>query len=127
MSPPAGTLAARRINGPHRPLPIHDFSPDTLLSLVERIESSSGFQHFIFREAELDDLWRQVEHALVSAQSKGRSTRDIDRLRILLDCVVAAHDLVSVSKKDEANGAAAGRHSGPGVAPRASRSFTLDA
>lgn len=86
----------------NRPLPIHDFSPDTLLSLVERIESSSGFQHFIFREAELDDLWRQVEHALVHAQSQGPEHKDIDRLRILLECVVAAHDLVSVSKKDEA-------------------------
>jgi hypothetical protein len=69
---------------------------------VERIESSSGFQHFIFREAELDDLWRQVEHALVHAQSQGPEHKDIDRLRVLLDCVVAAHDLVSVSKKDEA-------------------------
>ncbi|MCY4623713.1 MAG: hypothetical protein OXC99_01705 [Chloroflexi bacterium] len=86
----------------NRPLPIHDFSPDTLLSLVERIESSSGFQHFIFREAELDDLWRQVEYALVNAQSSGPEHKDIDRLRVLLDCVVAAHDLVSVSKKEEA-------------------------
>ena len=84
------------------PLPIHDFSPDTLLSLVERIESSSGFQHFIFREAELDDLWRQVEYALVHARSDGDGSRDVDRLQVLLDCVVAAHDLVSVSKKEEA-------------------------
>ena len=87
----------------NRPLPIHDFSPDTLLSLVERIESSSGFQHFIFREAELDDLWRQVEHAPgPRAVPAGPEHKDIDRLRVLLECVVAAHDLVSVSKKDEA-------------------------
>lgn len=84
------------------PLPIHDFSPDTLLSLVERIESSSGFQHFIFREAELDDLWRQVERALVHAQSDANEHRDVARLRTLLECVEAAHDLVSVSKKEEA-------------------------
>ncbi len=86
----------------NRPLPIHDFSPDTLLSLVERIESSSGFQHFIFREAELDDLWRQVEHALVGAQAGGNGNRDAERLRVLLECVEAAHDLISESKKEEA-------------------------
>ena len=84
------------------PLPIHDFSPDTLLSLVERIESSSGFQHFIFREAELDDLWRQVERALVHAQSDANEHRDVARLQTLLECVEAAHDLVSESKKEEA-------------------------
>lgn len=84
------------------PLPIHDFSPDTLLSLVERIECSSGFQHFIFREAELDDLWRQVERALVGAQSDARDAANVDRLRVLLECVEAAHDLVSESKKEEA-------------------------
>ena len=86
----------------NRPLPIHDFSPDTLISLVERIESSSGFQHFIFREAELDDLWRQVERALVGAQSSADGSKDVDRLRVLLECVQAAHDLVSESKKEEA-------------------------
>ncbi|MDE2802668.1 MAG: hypothetical protein OXN15_09770 [Chloroflexota bacterium] len=86
----------------NHPLPIHDFSPDTLISLVERIDSSSGFQHFIFREAELDDLWRQVERALVHAQSDADASRDVDRLRTLLECVEAAHDLVSESKKEEA-------------------------
>ena len=84
------------------PLPVHDFSPDTLLSLVERIGSSSGFQHFIFREAELDDLWRQVERAFVGAQSDGSDAGNVDRLRVLLECVEAAHDLVSESKKEEA-------------------------
>ena len=86
----------------NHPLPIHDFSPDTLISLVERIDSSSGFQHFIFREAELDDLWRQVERALVHAQSNGGERRDVARLQTLLECVEAAHDLVSESKKEEA-------------------------
>lgn len=86
----------------NRPLPVHDFSPDTLLALIERIESSSGFQHFIFREAELDDLWRQVERALVGAQAQGNGNRDVDRLQILLNCVEAAHDLVSISKANEA-------------------------
>ena len=86
----------------NRPLPVHDFSPDTLLALIERIDSSSGFQHFIFREAELDDLWRQVERALVGAQSQGDEQKDVGRLQILLDCVMAAHDLVSISKANEA-------------------------
>ena len=69
---------------------------------MERIGNSSDFQHFIYREAELDDLWRQVERALVGAQAQGDGNNDIDRLQILLNCVEAAHDLVSISKANEA-------------------------
>ena len=79
----------------NRALPVDDFGNDTLLTLVERLERSSRYQHYILREAELDDVWRHVETALKVAQAEGRQGSETEPLRRLLDAVMAAHDLVA--------------------------------
>lgn len=79
----------------NRALPVDDFGNDTLLTVVERLERSSRYQHFILREAELDDVWRHVETALKVAEAESHGEVDIGSLRSLLEAVMAAHDLVA--------------------------------
>jgi hypothetical protein len=85
-----------------RALPVDDFGNDTLLVLTERLEQSSRYQHFILREAELDDVWRHIETALKVADAQGRAGPEVDELRRLLDAVMAAHDLVADGSAGEA-------------------------
>jgi hypothetical protein len=84
-----------RFNDLDRALPVDDFGNDTLLVITERLEQSTRYQHFILREAELDDVWRHVETALKNARAAGREGPDVDELERLLDAVMAAHDLVA--------------------------------
>jgi hypothetical protein len=79
----------------NRALPVDDFGNDTLLTVVERLERSRRYQHYILREAELDDVWRHVETALKVAEENADSGPRIESLRTLLGAVMAAHDLVA--------------------------------
>ena len=45
-------------------LEISDFSNETLLAVIDRLEQSDQPRHWILREAELDDLWRYIEAAM---------------------------------------------------------------
>ncbi len=85
-----------------RALPIDDFGNDTLLTITERLEQSGRYQHYILREAELDDVWRHVETALKNAQAQGLAGPELDELQRLLDAVMAAHDLVAEGSAQEA-------------------------
>jgi hypothetical protein len=87
---------------PNLVVPIDDFGNDTLLQLVERLEESTRFQHYIAREAELDDVWRHVEAAIKGAEIDSADGPAIAQLRRLLDAVMAAHDLVAGGAADEA-------------------------
>jgi hypothetical protein len=80
---------------PNLVVPIDDFGNDTLLQLVERLEESSRFQHYIAREAELDDVWRHVEAALKSAEMDSPGGPKVEQLRRLLAATMQAHDLVA--------------------------------
>jgi hypothetical protein len=86
----------------NRALPIDDFGNDTLLTLAERLEQSTRYQHYILREAELDDVWRHVETALKVAEASGDSGPGVVELRSLLAAVMAAHDLVADGSPNEA-------------------------
>jgi hypothetical protein len=85
-----------------RALPVDDFGNDTLLVITERLEQSSRYQHFILREAELDDVWRHIETAIKVAHAQGREGADVEELQHLLDAVMAAHDLVADGDAREA-------------------------
>lgn len=80
---------------PNLVVPVDDFGNDTLLQLVERLEQSTRFQHYIVREAELDDVWRHVEAAVKAAEKEGDERPALDQLRGLLAAVMDAHDLVA--------------------------------
>jgi hypothetical protein len=80
---------------PNQVVPVDDLGNDTLLQLVERIEQSARFQHYILREAELDDVWRHVETVLKTHERAGHDSGSTRRLEDLLEAVMAAHDLVA--------------------------------
>jgi hypothetical protein len=79
----------------NRALPVDDFGNDTLLTIVERLERSTRYQHYILREAELDDVWRHVETALKVEQEGAHGKSELYSLQTLLNAVMAAHDLVA--------------------------------
>jgi hypothetical protein len=77
---------------------VEDFSSDTLENLIAHLEVSSQFEHFIYRESEMDSLWRLVEMA-VKAEADGPKA---PQLRRLLSAAREAHDLVAEEKPREA-------------------------
>ena len=84
--------------------PVDNMSDLTVQTLVERIQRSVTDEQFIYRETELDELWRLVDMALkVGDPDEHRSE---DQLRQMRDAVHKAHDLVGMDGKPlEAAGA----------------------
>jgi hypothetical protein len=80
---------------------INDFSNDTLIALAERLEQSNSFQELLVREAELDEIYRRVETALIDASSEN-DTRSSDGLQHLFQRVWEAHDLAAEGEPKEA-------------------------
>jgi hypothetical protein len=69
---------------------VADFSPDTLRSVIDHLEVSTSFEHFVFREAELCAIWSLTGFAL--GGRRARAEREaVTRLR---DAVLQAHDLL---------------------------------
>lgn len=73
---------------------IEDHSAGTILALSDIIERSSSREHLVYREAELDDLWRLVHTTLERARDDTRREREASALEALLAVVAEAHDLV---------------------------------
>jgi hypothetical protein len=78
---------------------ISDFSPNTIRQLSERIALTSAPEHLLYREAELDDLWRQVVTALDDARDHDDDLVSVAYLTKLLQVVHDAHDPLSVRLK----------------------------
>ena len=81
--------------------PVKDCSEASVQKLIQLIECSSAPEHFLYREAELDDLWRQVQTRLevARAEKAGDETRRLERqLQVVWD----AHNLVADMKGPEA-------------------------
>ncbi len=79
--------------------PVEDYSPGTLAVMIEALERSTTREHFVYREAELDDLWRVVDTALRAAR---RDTRERERALLLerLQAIAQeAHDLVGAAER----------------------------
>jgi L-ribulose-5-phosphate 3-epimerase UlaE len=79
-----------------------DLSVGTLIKLVERLESTTEMEQFIFREAEMDDAYRQADmdwrHA-VREQLAPDLTSNLERVRSL---VFTAHDYVGLGRTEDA-------------------------
>lgn len=83
-------------------LEIEDFSNDTLLAVVERLEKSDQRRHWILREAELDDLWRYVETALDNERRSDPASDSAASLALPFAAVHEAHDLTGEGRTTEA-------------------------
>ncbi|MEO9132524.1 MAG: hypothetical protein ABI240_15125 [Sphingomonas sp.] len=64
---------------------------------MDRIQRSSSDEQFIYRESELDELWRLVDVALGGGDVD--NSRDPEQLRQMRDAIHRAHDLVGMDGK----------------------------
>ena len=79
--------------------PVEDFSSATLAALIDALERSTTREHCVYREAELDDLWRVVDTALRAARRDTRERERMLRLEELQTIAVEAHDLVGADER----------------------------
>jgi len=76
---------------------VENFSDLTIQALSDRLHRSSTNEHCIYREAELDELWRLLD-IVVNA---GDGTQDVERLCRMRSAVHRAHDLVGMDGKPQ--------------------------
>jgi len=73
---------------------VPDYSVPTVRALASLLDESVGFAQLVYREAELDELWRLVQTALREAERSGDPVVDVIKLQYLLGAVTQAHDFV---------------------------------
>jgi len=81
-------------------LPVENFSDLTLRTLADRLQRSTTAEQHIYRESELDELWRLLDIALRAGDPDG--LRDARWLGAMRDAVHRAHDLVGMEGKPKA-------------------------
>jgi hypothetical protein len=79
---------------------VEDFSNETLHNIAEHLDASEQFDHFVYRESELDGVCRLVEMAMLETPES--DTHAMQRLKDVLGAARDAHDLVADEKPDEA-------------------------
>jgi hypothetical protein len=79
-------------------VPVIDFTPGTLRSIVAHLEVSTDFEHLVYREAELDAIWCITGFFLVN---EPRSAR-FDAVRSLHTSAHHAHDLIAACRPQDA-------------------------
>ena len=83
---------------PTHAVPVIDFSEETLSDIVAHLEVSRAFEHFVYREAELDAVWSLIGFSLhVEADPDRREV-----LRELHRAAHEAHDLLGERRPGEA-------------------------
>jgi len=78
-------------------VPVENFSDLTIHMLAERMQRSTTQEQCIYRESEMDELWRLIDIAVRAGDPDG--LRDEARLRAMRDAVQRAHDLVGMDGK----------------------------
>lgn len=76
-------------------LAVENFSDRTVQILSDRLQRSCTEEHCIYREIELDELWRLLD---IAAED---GAHDVERLRHMRDIVHRAHDLVGMDGKPQ--------------------------
>ena len=79
-----------------------NLSVGTLIKLVERLERTSEMEQFIFREAEMDDAYRQADMDWRHAVREQLASEVVDGLERVRSLVFAAHDFVGTGETAEA-------------------------
>lgn len=74
--------------------PIDDYSPATLEAIRKRLSLSFEVEHMIYRESELDEVWRLLDADIHNAARDRLTSEHMERLRELRGLIVAAHDRV---------------------------------
>jgi hypothetical protein len=76
---------------------VDNLSDLTLQTLVDRIARSTTDEQFIYRETELDELWRLADMAVRTATTDGH--RNQAQLEAMRAAIHRAHDLVGMDGK----------------------------
>jgi hypothetical protein len=76
---------------------IQDYAAETLAGEIERLLASSGPEHLIYRECELDEIWRLIDLDVASLRASGGPAAEVARLERLRGSIMQAHDLVGVA------------------------------
>lgn len=80
-------------------LPVENFSDLTIQALADRLQRTVGAEQCIYRESELDELWRLIDIAL---KTDNEDFYDVEKLRHLRNLVHKAHDLVGMENRPRA-------------------------
>ena len=78
-------------------IPVENFSDLTIQVLVDRLQRTKSAEQCIYRESELDELWRLLDIAVRAGDPEG--LRDSATLAKMRDAVHQAHDLVGMDGK----------------------------
>ncbi len=81
---------------------VEGLDPASLEAILLRTERSTSFEHLIYREAELDEVWRLLDEALREARHNGVQGEPIELLTSLKAVILKAHDLVGVDSDPRA-------------------------
>jgi hypothetical protein len=84
---------------------VSSLTPETLNLVASRVEASHSAEQFVYRESELDEVWRLADITLADAQARGKADHrpEIERLGTLAELVHVAHDLIG--QKEDTHGA----------------------
>lgn len=77
---------------------VTDFSPETLREIADHIAASSSFEHFVYREAELDAVWSLTGFAIRWENDPSKR----DAVALLRNVAHQAHDLIGEERPAEA-------------------------
>ena len=77
---------------------VQDFSQDTLRAIVAHLEASTDFDHFVYREAELDAIW-SITRFVMDREPRLAQHEAVSRLH---EGAHRAHDLVGDGRPREA-------------------------
>ena len=80
-------------------LPVGNISDLTIQLLADRLQRTRSPEQCIYRESELDELWRLIDIAVRAGDPDG--LRDEVQLRHMRDIVHRAHDLVGMDGKPQ--------------------------
>lgn len=81
---------------------IEDLSDDTINSLVQRIERSNAVEQLIYRESEIDELWRLLGGVNPAANVAEANGANPERIRALRAVIMEVHDLIGVDENPAA-------------------------
>ena len=85
-------------------IPVENFSDLTFQVLADRLMRTRTAEQCIYRESELDELWRLIDIAVRAGDPDG--LRDTETLEHMRDAVHEAHDLVGMDTKPKEAAAA---------------------
>ena len=86
---------------PDHLVPVEDFSEETLRNIVAHLEASTTFEHFVYRESELDEVCRLVDDVLREGMRRVDAEQRA-RWQLIFEAARDAHDLVGIEEPERA-------------------------